>query len=84
MLEQALDPRPGITCKALFVDPLRDADAQAAEWLGRLPAGASPRLLAPLPILGFPGWLAAGERADFYDDKRWFRTLQRGNSASGA
>jgi hypothetical protein len=73
VLEQALDPRPGITCKALFIDPLRDADAQAAEWLGRLPAGASPRLLAPVPILGFPGWLAAGERADFYDDTSYFR-----------
>lgn len=73
VLEQALDPRPGITCKVLFVDPLRDADAQAAEWLGRLPAGASPHLLAPLPVLGFPGWLAAGESADFYDDTSYFR-----------
>ena len=83
-LEQALEPRPGITCKALFIDPARDADEQAAQWLGQLPAGASPRLLAPLPVFGYPGWLRDGERADFYDDKRWFRTLQRGNSASGA
>jgi len=73
VLEQALDPRPGITCKVLFVDPARDLDAQAADWLGRLPAGASPRLLAPLPVFGLPGWLPEGERADFYDDTRWFR-----------
>ncbi len=73
VLEQALDPRPGITCKVLFVDPARDLDAQAADWLGRLPAGASPRLLAPLPVFGLPGWLPEGERAEFYDDTRWFR-----------
>lgn len=73
VLEQALDPRPGITCKVLFVDPAREADAQAAEWLGTLPAGASPRLLAPLPVFGYPGWLADSARAEFYDDRRWFR-----------
>jgi len=84
VLEQALEPRPGITCKALFIDPARDADEQAAQWLGQLPAGASPRLLAPLPVFGYPGWLRDSERADFYDDERWFRTLQRGNTASGA
>jgi len=72
-LEQALDPRPGITCKALFVDPAADADAQAAAWLSRLPADASPRLLAPLPVFGFPGWLPEGERGGFYDDERFFR-----------
>lgn len=80
VLEQALDPRPGITCKALFVDPHRDADAQAAEWLGRLPADASPRLLVPLPVLGFPGWLAAGESADFYDDASYFRRASAGGA----
>jgi Protein of unknown function (DUF3025) len=73
-LEQALEPRPGITCKALFVDTVRDADAQAAAWLERLPADASPRLLAPLPVLGYPGWLPEGEQAEFYDDRRYFRT----------
>lgn len=72
-LEQALDPRPGITCKALFVDPAGDADAQAAEWLGRLPADASPKLLAPLPVFGFPGWLPGREDSAFYDDRRYFR-----------
>lgn len=73
VLEQALDPRPGITCKVLFVDPRREGDAQAAEWLGALPAGASPRLLAPVPVFGFPGWLPQSANAAFYDDPRWFR-----------
>lgn len=76
VLEQALAPWPGITCKALFVDPARDFDAQAAAWLARLPADASPRLLAPLPVFGFPGWLAGGESAALYDDTRYFRPLR--------
>lgn len=72
-LEQALEPRPGITCKALFVDPAGELDAQAAAWLAALPADASPRLLSPLPVFGFPGWLNESERAAFYDDARFFR-----------
>lgn len=75
-LEQALAPWPGITCKALFIDPARDADAQAADWLGRLPEDASPRLLAPLPVFGYPGWLPESARAEFYDDARFFRPLR--------
>jgi hypothetical protein len=81
VLEQALAPWPGITCKALFIDPARDADAQAAQWLAQLPAGASPHLLAPLPVFGYPGWLPDGERAEYYEDRRWFRTL-RGDGGS--
>jgi hypothetical protein len=76
VLEQALEPRPGITCKALFIDPARDADAQATQWLGQLPTDATPRLLAPLPVFGYPGWLPEGERAAFYDDARYFRPLR--------
>jgi hypothetical protein len=73
VLEQALAPWPGITCKALFVDPSRDLDEQAADWLARLPAQASPRLLAPLPVFGYPGWLDGGASPGFYDDTRYFR-----------
>jgi len=76
VLEQALAPRPGITCKVLFVDPARGADAQAADWLARLPADASPRLLAPLPVFGYPGWLPESGAAAFYDDARYFRPLR--------
>jgi hypothetical protein len=79
-LEQALAPRPGITCKVLFVDPAADPDAQAAAWLSPPPADASPRLLAPLPVFGYPGWLPESARADFYDDARFFRP--RGEAAA--
>jgi hypothetical protein len=77
VLEQALRPWPGITCKALFVDPACGLDAQAAAWLARLPADASPRLLAPLPVFGYPGWLPGSEAPAFYDDTRYFRPLSR-------
>jgi hypothetical protein len=82
VLEQSLAPWPGITCKVLFAHPGRDADAQAADWLARLPADASPRLLAPLPVFGYPGWLPDSDAAAFYDDTRFFRPLK--GAASGA
>lgn len=77
-LEKALEPWPGITCKALFVDPAKDFDQEAARWLSNLPAGARPRDLAPLPVFGYPGW-ADNDRAEFYDDERYFRS--RGSAA---
>jgi hypothetical protein len=73
VLEQALTPRPDIACKVLFVAPGADADAQAAAQLAALPAGATPRALAPLPVFGYPGWLAQSASAEFYGDTRVFR-----------
>ena len=68
VLEQALQPRPGITCKAIFARPDTDLDAHAAAWL---PKGTRPRDLAPLPVFGYPGWAEQDER--FYEDERYFR-----------
>jgi hypothetical protein len=71
-MEKALDPWPGITCKALFLSPRESLDKQAARWLAQLPPNAKARDLAPLPLFGYPGW-ADNDRADFYDDERYFR-----------
>ena len=73
VLEQALEPWPGITCKAIVVPAVADPDAAALGWLGRLAPGASPRVLWPLPIFGFPGWHPGTAAAEFYDDARYFR-----------
>jgi hypothetical protein len=73
VLEQALEPWPGITCKALVAPAHVDADAHAAAWLAALQPGASPRDLAPLPIYGYPGWHPDNESPDFYGDRRYFR-----------
>jgi len=72
-LEQALEPWPGITCKAIIAPARGHPDAQMATWLGGLRAGARPRDLGPLPVFGLPGWHPAGERAAFYEDARYFR-----------
>jgi hypothetical protein len=73
VLEKALEPWPGITCKAIVVPAHGDADAAAQAWLGALEPEATPRRMAPLPIFGFPGWHPQGGRAEFYDDTRYFR-----------
>ena len=73
VLEQSVQPWPGITCKAIIVPAAADADSAAQHWLGNTPPDASPRDLAPLPIFGYPGWHPEGERAAFYDDRRYFR-----------
>jgi hypothetical protein len=70
VLEQALKPHPGITCKVVFADPADDLDAQAADAITGL---ATPKELPPLPVFGYPGWHPASADAKFYDDKRYFR-----------
>jgi len=77
VLEQALQPWPGITCKAIFAETGTDSDACATAWLRALPEHATPRDMAPLPIFGYPGWLPDSERADFYEDQRYFRPFRR-------
>ena len=74
VMEQALNPWPGITCKAILAPAAADPDAAVYEWLGALPPGSSPRDLAPLPIFGYPGWSAQDEA--FYDDARYFRPFR--------
>jgi hypothetical protein len=74
VMEQALKPWPGITCKAIVAPPGADADAAIHAWLGALHPGASPRDLAALPIYGYPGWAAQDEA--FYGDTRYFRPLR--------
>jgi hypothetical protein len=76
-LEKALEPWPGITCKALFLSPRESLDEQAARWLAQLPLGARARDLPPLPVFGYPGWAENG-RAEFYDDERYFRQGKAG------
>lgn len=76
VLEQALKPWPGITCKALILPSAADADAQTAAWLASLPDDATPQELASLPIYGYPGWFPGNDRALFYDDHRYFRPFK--------
>jgi hypothetical protein len=84
LLEKALDPFVGIVAKTAFLD-VDDAffAADAASRLARVDAllaahfsersrFPSPRALAPMPVLGVPGWHRAQDEA-FYDDPVHFR-----------
>jgi len=71
VMEKALEPWPGITCKAIVVPHAADLDAVACDWLGTLQPGASPRDLAPVPVFGYPGWCE--QSAALYEDARYFR-----------
>jgi len=73
ILEQALAPRPSMTCKVVFADPAGDLDAQAAARISEL---ATPKDLPPLPVFGYPGWVAQSADPAFYDDTRVFRQPQ--------
>jgi len=83
--EKALAPRKGVTAKALILDvrttllaepterQIAELDARAAAYFSEPRSLASTRSLAPLPILGIPGWEPANEREQYYDDTSQFR-----------
>lgn len=73
-LEMALEPWPGITCKAIFLPAGADADLGAASWLAK---ARTPEELHALPIFGYPGWHRGNDAAAFYDDERYFRPFKR-------
>jgi len=86
--EHVLKPYPGITGKALILEVDQDfvqsplsaqralIDERAAGWFATH-ALASTRLLAPLPLLGIPGWDARNEEASCYDNTEVFRPARR-------
>ena len=71
VLEQALAPHAGITCKVIFADPSRDLDTQATGWLAA--EGKTPHDLPPLPVFGYPGWFEGSGEPGFYANERFFR-----------
>jgi hypothetical protein len=79
LIEKLLQPYKAITGHALHV-PLRAAvtikevDALLST---QLDDGLAPRVLAPLPVLGIPGWCSGNAEPAFYDDGAVFRPLSR-------
>lgn len=83
--EKLLRPFKAITAKTLVLRvatgfsgmpldvQLAEADARAADCLAQPGALDSTRALAPVPILGVPGWDAANESEAYYDDASVFR-----------
>ena len=80
LMEKSLAPFIGITAKAMLLPVAAGTslDAAAAAWLGRDDNLADSRRLAPLPLLGIPGWDARNEDSRFYDNAAYFRPGRRG------
>lgn len=80
--EQCLNPFIGVTAKAIFLEVKSSYfDLDYNEKLAMIDTKVEQCLdeklseykLAPLPILGIPGWWAENEFAEFYGDKQYFR-----------
>jgi hypothetical protein len=76
LYEKALEPYIGIVAKTVFIGLARDtasADELLAAHFSDRAGFASPKSMAPMPVLGVPGWDARNSHEAFYDDRRHFR-----------
>ena len=71
--EQALDPYIGMVAKTVFV-PEGPVDERLAEHFADAANFPSPRSMAPLPVLGVPGWHPSTQSESFYEDPSYFRS----------
>ena len=88
--EQALSPYIGMVAKTVFVpvsdfffmlapeSQLEEADKLVASHFASRARFASPRSMAPMPVLGVPGWHFDAQDEAFYDDARHFRSKDPG------
>jgi len=98
LYEKMLSPYRGMTGHALLLEvdaetlalPMTEllsrVDGKLAELLADPQALQTTRQLAPLPVLGVPGWCSDNVRADYYDDTGYFRagrSSRRAASNSG-
>ncbi len=76
LMEKSLSPFIGITAKAMLVNigAEDDCEAAAVSWLQDEANLQSARNLAPLPLLGIPGWDSRNEDAAFYQQTHYFRS----------
>jgi len=94
LCEKALAPYKGITGRGWLLEVGRDFLAlPAAERLQKIDQRlalqiADPQILrhthelAPLPVLGIPGWCADNEQSAYYDDRDHFRPGRMGRIPS--
>ena len=85
LMERALTPYRGLTGKGVILPITQDflaqplalqvtqVDGLLAQVLGDGRQLLQPRDLAPVPLLGFPGFTPDNECADYYDDRTYFR-----------
>jgi hypothetical protein len=87
--EQALAPYIGMVAKTVFVpvtefffmlppeSQVQEADGLVASHFASRARFASPKAMAPMPVLGVPGWHFAEQDEAFYDDAGHFRSRTR-------
>ncbi len=85
LCEKALAPYKGITGRGLLLEVDRDflelppaerltqIDSRVASWISDPLALCHTHELAPLPVLGVPGWCADNEQSAYYEDRDHFR-----------
>ena len=95
LYEKALRPYIGLTGHAVLVpvnatflewplaQQISELDIMLAARLEDERDLSSPRVLAPLPVLGIPGWWAPNEDEGFYGNASYFRPGRRSASIKG-
>ena len=76
LYEKGLDPYLGMVAKTVFIASAPDAahaDRLLAAHFRDRSRFASPKAMAPVPVLGIPGWHPHTSIESFYDDARHFR-----------
>lgn len=96
MYEKALHPYVGMTAKSVLLEVPREmlelgnaaltvaVDRCLAAYVSDPRNFRHGRLLAPLPVLGVPGWWPDNEYAGFYDDTSYFRPGRSAGEPSGS
>ena len=88
LYEKALQPFVGITGRAILFEvedaPLEMLDARLAEHVADGNSFLTPRELAPLPLLGIPGWWPGNQQESFYENMAYFRPGRRGAGGAAA
>lgn len=91
LYEKSLHPFVGMTGKGLVLmverdffdmapkDQLRELDAMAAGRFEDSRGIASARELAPVPVLGYPGWGEGSDSEFYYDNTQYFRPGRGGS-----
>jgi hypothetical protein len=89
LCEQALAPYLGMVAKTVFIEADDDfldlpphaqvarADTLVAAHFADPANFPSPKAMAPMPVLGVPGWYPDTARESFYDDDDHFRSRGR-------
>jgi hypothetical protein len=76
LYEKGLDPYLGMVAKTVFVELVTDtadADRRLAAHFSDRARFRSPKAMAPMPVLGVPGWHPGNSSETFYDDAKHFR-----------